>query len=46
MSRGFDAAGNALTDVTDAEKVLAEMRKKTADATYEAAKKELESSKA
>ena len=45
MIAGFDAAGNIILDTTSAEQILADARKKTLEATYEAAKGELEASK-
>ena len=43
---GFDTMGNAIVEVTNAEEILAESRKASYDATIEAAKKEVELSKA
>ena len=45
MIAGFDAAGNVILDTTDAEAVLAEARKKSKEATYEAAEAELQKAK-
>lgn len=42
---GFDSAGNVIIDTTNAETLLAESRKASAQATYEAAQAELEAAK-
>ena len=42
---GFDEAGNVMIETTNLEHLLAEARKNTADATYQAAKKESELAK-
>ena len=44
MIAGFDEAGNIILDTTSAEQILADARKKTLEATYEAAKGELAAS--
>ena len=42
LIQAYDAQGNAIIDASNAEKTLAQLRKKTAEATYDAAVKEAE----
>ena len=45
MIAGFDEAGNIILDTTDKESILADARKKAAQATYDAAKAEMNAEK-
>lgn len=42
LIKSYDAQGNAIIDASKQESLLAELRRESADATYEAAKKEME----
>lgn len=42
LIKSYDAQGNAIINVSKQESLLAELRRESADATYEAAKKEME----
>lgn len=42
LIKSYDAQGNAIIDVSKQESLLAELRRESADATYEAVKKEME----
>lgn len=42
LIKSYDTQGNAIIDATKQESLLAELRRESADATYEAAKKEME----
>lgn len=42
LIKSYDAQGNAIIDASKQETLLAELRRESADATYEAAKKEME----